>query len=643
VAGPAGGYQAVRTVMTCCPFCACGCGFYVHARDGVPVGVAASPHHPVSQGRLCARGWSAHAAAAWGPRLTRPLLRRDGELRDAEWSNALDTAARRLDDLRQRGRAIGVIASPRLTNEESYLAARLARGALGTPHIDAPLRADFAAAIAGVAEVTGVASSRGTLDDVEKSDAILLVEGDLASTHPRAASAVTRAVAAGARLVSLGHVPTQMARLAAQSFVLRPGAEADGLASLVAAALETGGADRGGARRSAGADALRASLAGVAVGEEEREAARWFAEATRPSVIVSPFAAAHTAVHRVVVAVADLAVLLGLLDRPGSALLVLPTRSNARGSLDMGVTPEALAGGRRLDDVGVRGRLAAAWGTPVNADRGIGAEDMLGQTPGLVVAGDALAGGVPAAGSLKDVLAGSELVVVLDSFASGVLEVADVVLPVATAVEAAGTATCAEGRVQRVRGCVAPPGEARGMWWVLGELGRRLGPGGGVNSPDEVLDEITAVVPGYQTVDRDALDQGWGVLLPVSPVDSVTFRPFGPPMPPSDERTVVVDGVYDWGSDPLVEHSPILCRDERSQRKLFPRGQVAMAPADADALGVRQGWLVKLVSDHGEVVLPVVLRRELAPGRLSVPFAFRDCMAAVLGGMPAASVRVERV
>jgi predicted molibdopterin-dependent oxidoreductase YjgC len=162
-------------------------------------------------------------------------------------------------------------------------------------------------------------------------------------------------------------------------------------------------------------------------------------------------------------------------------------------------------------------------------------------------------------------------------------------------------------------------------------------------SPDEVLDEITAVVPGYGSVDREALEHGWGALLAAAPIERAMLRPFEPPLPPSDSRIVVLDGVYDWGRDPLVDHAPILCRDERSRRKLYPRGQVAMAPADADALGVRQGWLVKLVSDHGEAMVPVVLRRELAPGRLSVPVAFRDCLAGVLGGLPAATVRVERV
>lgn len=633
----------MRSVLTSCPFCACGCGLYVNARDGVPVGVAASQHHPVSQGRLCARGWSTHAAAAWGPRLKRPQVRRDGALHDVDWSEALDEAARRLDDLKRRDLPVGVIASPRLTNEESYLAVRLARGALASPHIDAPQRADLAEVLAGIAEVTGMAGSVGTLEDVETSDAILLVEGDLASSHPRAASAVTRAVAAGAKLVSCGQLPTQMARLSGLAFELRFGAEADALAPLVAAALEAGGLGRGRRQPPPGIEELRASLADVEIGEEEREAARWLTEAKRPSVIMAPFAATPAAARRVALAVADLAAAVGIPGRAGAALLVLPTRSNARGSLDMGVVPDALPGLGRLDDAELRARLAAAWGGRVAAERGAPALQMIDRMPGLVIVGDALAGGVAKLAAPVDAAAASRVVVVLDAFASTLLEVADIVLPVATAVESSGTITSAEGRVQRVRRCVASPGEARDACWVLSELARRLGLSGGPVSPDEVLDEITAVVPGYGSADREALDRGWGSLLAPAPVERAMLRPFGPPVPPVDGRIVALDGVYDWGRDPLVEHAPILCRDERSRRKLFPRGQVAMAPADADALGVRQGWLVKLISDHGEAVVPVVLRRELAPGRLSVPVAFRDCLTGVLGGLPAATVRVERV
>jgi len=89
----------------------------------------------------------------------------------------------------------------------------------------------------------------------------------------------------------------------------------------------------------------------------------------------------------------------------------------------------------------------------------------------------------------------------------------------------------------------------------------------------------------------------------------------------------------------LVQH--IKRHDHRLS--IVEQSVAELQDAHAESLGVRQGWLVKLVSNHGEAVLPVVLRRELAPGRLSVPFAFRYVLADVLAGMPSASVRVERV
>lgn len=66
-------------IPTACPFCSCGCGLYLLAKEGHPVGVAPSETHPVSEGRLCARGWSAHEAVLWGDRLRQPLLQRNGK------------------------------------------------------------------------------------------------------------------------------------------------------------------------------------------------------------------------------------------------------------------------------------------------------------------------------------------------------------------------------------------------------------------------------------------------------------------------------------------------------------------------------------------------------------------------------------
>ena len=112
----------------------------------------------------------------------------------------------------------------------------------------------------------------------------------------------------------------------------------------------------------------------------------------------------------------------------------------------------------------------------------------------------------------------------------------------------------------------------------------------------------------------------------------------------SSERPFVLarDGALDWGSDPLVSFSPTLSRDYQSERKLFPNGLVEMGIEDADALGVRQGWRVKVRSTWGEAVVPTRLRKDLQKGVLLAPFGFRDRLAGVLGDDGVAAVSVER-
>jgi predicted molibdopterin-dependent oxidoreductase YjgC len=71
-------------------------------------------------------------------RLTKPLLRKDGELVPVEWDEALDFAASSLANIKKDHGpdAIGFLASAKCTNEENYALMRLARGVIGTNNID---------------------------------------------------------------------------------------------------------------------------------------------------------------------------------------------------------------------------------------------------------------------------------------------------------------------------------------------------------------------------------------------------------------------------------------------------------------------------------------------------------------------------
>ncbi len=81
------------------------------------------------------------------------------------------------------------------------------------------------------------------------------------------------------------------------------------------------------------------------------------------------------------------------------------------------------------------------------------------------------------------------------------VELAHIAVPEATYLEKGGTFTNEEGRVQRLRPVVAPPGRARSAWQTARELAGRMGAGWSYRATAEVTAEIAAKVPGYQEVD----------------------------------------------------------------------------------------------------------------------------------------------
>ena len=68
------------------------------------------------------------------PRLTTPLVRKDGALLEASWDEALDVAARGL--AAHRGTSAGMFSCSKATNELNYLAQKFGRLAMNTNNID---------------------------------------------------------------------------------------------------------------------------------------------------------------------------------------------------------------------------------------------------------------------------------------------------------------------------------------------------------------------------------------------------------------------------------------------------------------------------------------------------------------------------
>jgi formate dehydrogenase alpha subunit len=106
--------------------------------DGKLIGTLPSKTSPVNEGKLCVKGWTVHEFVSSSNRLTQPLVRNGASLEESSWQDALDLAAKRLKEIKQRygPDSIGVLTSAKCTNEENYLLQKFARAALGTNNVD---------------------------------------------------------------------------------------------------------------------------------------------------------------------------------------------------------------------------------------------------------------------------------------------------------------------------------------------------------------------------------------------------------------------------------------------------------------------------------------------------------------------------
>ena len=127
-----------ETVLTTCTYCGCGCGLLLEVLDGEIVGTLPQKDHPINQGGLCIKGWSAHEFIHDRGRLKEPLLRKDGLLKEISWGEAFDEVVSRLMRIKEENGpdSIAGLTSAKCTNEENYLFQKWMRSVVGTNNVD---------------------------------------------------------------------------------------------------------------------------------------------------------------------------------------------------------------------------------------------------------------------------------------------------------------------------------------------------------------------------------------------------------------------------------------------------------------------------------------------------------------------------
>jgi NADP-reducing hydrogenase subunit HndD len=128
----------ITKVPTTCTYCGTGCTIDLNIVDGRVVKITGNEEGIANQGSLCVKGRFGYEFIHHPDRLTTPLIKEDGQFREATWEQALELVAQRLGQIKaEHGPdAIGGFSSARCTNEENYLMQKFMRAEIGTNNVD---------------------------------------------------------------------------------------------------------------------------------------------------------------------------------------------------------------------------------------------------------------------------------------------------------------------------------------------------------------------------------------------------------------------------------------------------------------------------------------------------------------------------
>jgi NADH-quinone oxidoreductase subunit G len=439
------------------PHDAVGTNIYAHVLRGRVMRIVPRANEEVNETWIADRDRFSYQGIYSDDRLLTPSIRENGVLQETDWETALQKVAEKLGRVAKQhgGGQIGAVASPNSTLEELHLLARITRG-LDSANLDHRLRrTDFRDdASDPLFPSLGVA-----IKDLENANSVLVVGSNIRKEVPLLAHRIRKAALKGAKVSFINAQRYDYLFPVAGYLASNGVGSLDHLVNVVVAASNASGKT---------APASIASLVGQAQPNDTHKAiAQQLSEGERRLILLGALAQRDPAF-------ADLRLVASALaEVTGATLGYLPEGGNAVGAHLVGFLPGRSVGGQAVTSPGLN--VADMFAAKLKAYIVFGAIE-----PQLDIAAE----------NVTAALDGAEFVVALSPYSTAA-KFADVVLPIGTFAETAGTYVNLEGRWQSVPGAASPVGESRPGWKVLRVLANLL------NLPDfefTAADQVTAEI-----------------------------------------------------------------------------------------------------------------------------------------------------
>ncbi len=481
----------MTAINTTCAYCGVGCGIRATVTGDRSVQIEGDPDHPANRGKLCSKGTHLGETVGLEGRLLTPLIGK----RRATWDKALDLVAKRFrDTIAQHGPdSVAFYVSGQLLTEDYYVANKLMKGFIGSANIDTNSRLCMSSAVAGHSRAFGEDIVPASYDDIDAADLIVLVGSNTAWCHPIVYQRIRARCDAGAKLVVIDPRRTETAEQADLHLAIRPGSDVALMNGALAWAQAAGMVDEGFLAASVavpdsfwtaldeGSDLWSVARTCDVAPADLRRFYELFAATPRTLTLFSQGINQSTAGTDQVNAILNLHLATGRIGKPGAAPFSITGQPNAMGGREVGGLASTLAAHMDFAPDN-RARVQRFWASPTIAPKpGLKAVDLFrelgqGRIKALWIMATNPAVSMPDAGAVREALAACPFVVVSDVMAeTDSSTYAHVRLPAAAWGEKDGTVTNSDRTISRQRALMALPGEARPDWWIIKEVGRRMG------------------------------------------------------------------------------------------------------------------------------------------------------------------------
>jgi predicted molibdopterin-dependent oxidoreductase YjgC len=644
----------LRQHITICPYCSNGCSVRIGVRGMEILRARGTENRGVNQEYLCVRGRFGYEFVNHPERLSSPLLRLGGALAPAGFDESVTFVAARLEAIRaQHGAgAIAFLGGEKMNVEEQYLFQKLARGVLGTNHIDARTR--FTAPVPGDAILRATGGGRPALSiaDLGTAREVLVLGDDLQGEGPFTQSTLVRAQHQMGTHLTIVHprrVKLARTKFGGDWLAVRPGGEVALVNGLIRALLEAGDPADVPADVAAGLAQLRTALAEWTPARVEEQsgvpsatiaaAALRLREAPTKAIVFGRAWTEHPEAAALLQAIESLGWASGALTVTRSYIMYVGPQNDSQGALDMGLVPDRLPGYGAVSDPDARGAFEASWGSAIDPMPGLTAPEILaaaaqGRIKALWVASDNWVKSAPDRALVERALANVELLIVNDLFLTDTARRAHVVFPVVSFAEKEGVTVNCERRLQRTARALTPRKGARPDSDVFQAVARALGAAWAYRTAEDVYREIARLVPGYQGT-------SWATLVPLGPQWSFAGVPTAPTfVAAKDGRPPAGEGLWLLSGGTLFLQGSLSYRGEVLPR-LAKHARAWIHPEEAARLGVAEGEGVRLEGPAGDLTLPASLDDAVQIGCVFVPYAYAEVELNRLGAPSGSGLRVQ--